>query len=219
MASTRGGGADATPPRYLSKPLGGGGGGGGGGLEGVWGGGVGWRVWGVPKVGGGGGCARPTTTTCIPPGGSCAWGGLGETAGGCCEAGCRWAGVSTVVVVIFTSQQTTFVWRLVLLMRRSKHGWFDEREACTKKHRRRWRHAPQPTISQTNECNVVCRGEGEAKHELERATSAFKQHRISMTAFHSHAVCKAFKCIFSLCLHFSTSSEDVHMLVLLLLTC
>ena len=33
---------------------------------------------------------------------------------------------------IFTSQQTTFVWRLVLLIWRSKHGWFDEMEACTK---------------------------------------------------------------------------------------
>ena len=42
------------------------------------------------------------------------------------------AGVSTVVVVIFTSQQTAFVQRLVFLIWRSKHGWFDEREASTK---------------------------------------------------------------------------------------
>ena len=36
----------------------------------------------------------------------------------------------------------------ILLIWRSKHGWFDEREACTKKIERRWFHAPQPTISQ-----------------------------------------------------------------------
>ena len=44
------------------------------------------------------------------------------------------------------------IWRYVcdntLLIWRSKHGWFDEREACTKKIGCRWRHAPQPTISQ-----------------------------------------------------------------------
>ena len=60
----------------------------------------------------------------------------------------RWAGVSTVVVVIFTLQQTTFVERLALLMWRSKHGWFDEREACTKRLRRHWRHGRNTTISQ-----------------------------------------------------------------------
>ena len=27
-------------------------------------------------------------------------------------------------------------------------GWFDEREACTKKLRRRWHHGPNTTISQ-----------------------------------------------------------------------
>ena len=31
---------------------------------------------------------------------------------------------------------------------RSKHGWFDEREACTKILWRRWRHGPDTTISQ-----------------------------------------------------------------------
>ena len=36
---------------------------------------------------GGGGYARPTITTCIPPGGMCVWGGFGEAASGCCEAG------------------------------------------------------------------------------------------------------------------------------------
>ena len=33
-------------------------------------------------------------------------------------------------------------------MWRSKHGWFDKREACTKKFRHRWRHGPDTTISQ-----------------------------------------------------------------------
>ena len=42
-----------------------------------------------------------------------------------------------------------FVERLVLLIWRSKHGWFDEREACTKKLRHRWRHGPNTTTSQT----------------------------------------------------------------------
>ena len=36
----------------------------------------------------------------------------------------------------------------ILLIWRSKHGWFDEREACTKKIERCWRHGPQPTTSQ-----------------------------------------------------------------------
>ena len=33
-------------------------------------------------------------------------------------------------------------------MWRSTHGWFDEREACTKKLQRRWRHGLDTTISQ-----------------------------------------------------------------------
>ena len=31
---------------------------------------------------------------------------------------------------------------IVLLIWRSRNGWFDERETCTKKLRRRWRHGP-----------------------------------------------------------------------------
>ena len=74
------------PPSYLSKLWGGGGLGGqlgGGRLEGMGGGGS--AVGGGCQ--GGGGFARPTTTTCIPPGGMCVWGGFGEAARGCCEAG------------------------------------------------------------------------------------------------------------------------------------
>ena len=51
-----------------------------------------------------------------------------------------------MVVVIF--HFTTNDVCIVLLIWRSKHGWFDEREACTKKLRRRWRHGPNTTISQ-----------------------------------------------------------------------
>ena len=36
----------------------------------------------------------------------------------------------------------------ILLIWGSKHGWFDEKEACTRKIERHWCHAPQPTISQ-----------------------------------------------------------------------
>ena len=80
-------GPDATPPRAICQNLRGGGGaggpvGGGGRLEGV--GGV--RCWGGGSQGGGA-YARPTTTKCIPAGGMCVWGGFGEAAGGCCEAG------------------------------------------------------------------------------------------------------------------------------------
>ena len=76
----------------------------GGGSAGGSGGGVTWRVWGGGLEGvcggggesgcggggdsqGGGAYARPTTTTCIPLGEMCVWGGFGEAAGGCCEAG------------------------------------------------------------------------------------------------------------------------------------
>ena len=60
--------------------------------------------------------------------------------------GCRWVGVSTVVVVIlhFTTNDVC----ILLLIWRSKHGWFGEREACRKKPRRRWRHSPNTTIAQ-----------------------------------------------------------------------
>ena len=51
-----------------------------------------------------------------------------------------------MVVVIF--HFTTNDVCIVLLIWRSKHGWFDEGEACTKKLRRRWRHGPNTTISQ-----------------------------------------------------------------------
>ena len=83
----------------------------GGGLEGLRGGqlegvGGGVRPWGGGDTQGGGAYTRPTTTTCIPRGEMCVWGGFGEVARGCCEAG---AGVSTVVVVIFTSQQTAII--------------------------------------------------------------------------------------------------------------
>ena len=110
-----------TPPAICQNLRGGGAGGlvGGGRLEGV-GGGV---LLGGGGSQSGGAYARPTTTKCIPPGGMCVWGGFGEAAGGCCEAGAadgqvcpqigrcvhRLAGVSTVVVVIFTSQQPRFV--------------------------------------------------------------------------------------------------------------
>ena len=65
-----------------------------------------------------------------------------------------------MVVVIFTSQQTTFVWRFILLMRRSKHGWFDEREACTKKFQCHWCHGPNTTISRGGGGGVGCRIQG-----------------------------------------------------------
>ena len=49
---------------------------------------------------------------------------LGQVWGSCWwllrSRGCKWASVSTVVVVIFTSQQTTLVLCLVLLLWRSK---------------------------------------------------------------------------------------------------
>ena len=51
-----------------------------------------------------------------------------------------------MVVVIF--HLTTNDVCIVLLIWHSKHGWFDEREAGTKKLWRRWCHGPNTTISQ-----------------------------------------------------------------------
>ena len=51
-----------------------------------------------------------------------------------------------MVVVMMTSQQTACVWHLVLLFSCSKHGWFDKKEACTKKIQRCWPNGPKTTI-------------------------------------------------------------------------
>ena len=62
---------------------------------------------GVPKVGG------PVRDPLLPhayfQGGCVSGAGLGKLLVAIVKQGCRWAGVSIVVVVIFTSQQTTFV--------------------------------------------------------------------------------------------------------------
>ena len=131
--------------------MGGGGGywqlGRGGGAGGCEGGGIGGSAGGggVPKVGG------PVRDPLLPHAylqGGCVSGGLGVWRDVCESTGTALEQGKSSECRIFTSQQTTFVWRPVLLISRSKHGWFDEREACTKKIGRRWRHAPQPTTSQ-----------------------------------------------------------------------
>ena len=96
------------------------------------GGGVGWRVWrGGGSQGGGGGPARDPLLPHADLQGGCVSGGLG--------------------VRRYVCDDSAFspLPGYVLLIWRSKHGWFDEREACTKKIGRRWRHAPQPTTLKT----------------------------------------------------------------------
>ena len=94
-------GPDATPPPTVCQNFGGGGGAGG----------CGGRV----RPGGGGGCqvggtyVRPTTPHAYLQGGCVSGAGLGKLLVAVVSRGCRWAGVSTVVVLIFTLQQTTFV--------------------------------------------------------------------------------------------------------------
>ena len=118
------------PPSYLSKLA----------REegGSWGGGFGCRVCGGEgnwRFGRGGGFPR--------------WGGGGLRAthyhhmhtsrGDVCLG--VWGYGGTYVIIASLPGYVLLIWC-------SKHGRFDETEACTKKIERHWRHAPQPTISQ-----------------------------------------------------------------------
>ena len=66
-----------------------------------------------------------------------------------CVSGCLGFGDMYVILTWERGCKRHWVGRrhLVLLIWHSKHGWFDEREACTKTIRRRWHHGPNTTVS------------------------------------------------------------------------
>ena len=133
MTCSRGGGTttglDATHRPPICQNLWGGELGGGGRLEGVEGGGGYWRLGkgggGGPKVGG------PVRNQLLPHAylqGGCASEGLGV-----------WKYVCDISAFLSLPGYILLIWR-------SGHGWFDEREACTKKIEGRW-HPPTHYLS------------------------------------------------------------------------